>query len=384
MVEPLVRDRQGDPVLATTRLRLQAGRLQAFRDGGYYPEAIATFERAAGLGEELLAEGAGAEDLSEILARTYINASFVFVRVGRLDDASQAAIRGHELAEEATREHPGDPMAARTLVLASTQACESLRDTGRTDEARRLCEQGIAFGKAWVGEHPRDVEMRMNLASLEIDLSVIERNTGHTLEAVTILRGVSDGLSVLARENPLLIRARWYLASGLFNLSSLQADVGQYAESERSARTSVELAEALVREVPSSPVYRTMSGLCYATLGKARLKAGSRGEALTMWRKAVAILETNDDDWLALINMACVFALSSTVADPEEGPAAAGRQRRDGDRAVATIRRAIALGYTDAGMLRNDPDFDCLRSRPDFQVLLMDLAFPAEPFARAE
>ena len=33
-------------------------------------------------------------------------------------------------------------------------------------------------------------------------------------------------------------------------------------------------------------------------------------------------------------------------------------------------------------MLKTDPDFDSLRSRPDFQALLMDLAFPADPFSK--
>ena len=98
-----------------------------------------------------------------------------------------------------------------------------------------------------------------------------------------------------------------------------------------------------------------------------------------MLRKSVAILETSDDP--DLYNLACFLALASTIADPAEGPAAAERQRRDADRAVATIRRAIELGFRDSDALKTDPDFDSLRSRPDFQALLMDLDFPADPFA---
>ena len=97
-------------------------------------------------------------------------------------------------------------------------------------------------------------------------------------------------------------------------------------------------------------------------------------------REAVAILETFNDAQ-ALYQLACTLALASTVADPTEGPAAADRQRRDSDRAVDTIRRAIAVGFASQGMLKNDPDLDSLRSRPDFQSLQMDLAFPPDPFA---
>ena len=44
--------------------------------------------------------------------------------------------------------------------------------------------------------------------------------------------------------------------------------------------------------------------------------------------------------------------------------------------------RAIALGFINASLFRNDPDLDSLRSRPDFQALMMDVVFPSDPFAR--
>src|SRR5262249_23277608 len=156
-----------------------------------------------------------------------------------------------------------------------------------------------------------------------------------------------------------------------------QSDLGRNSEAEHSARASIGLFEALAREVPSSSYFRIEVGYGYGALGKARLKAGSNGDALAMMRKSVAILETCDEA-NDLQNLACFWAVSSTIPDPLEGRAGAERRRRDADRAVAALRRAIAMGYTDSGMLRNDPDFDPLRARPDFQLLLMDLDFPSD------
>jgi hypothetical protein len=42
----------------------------------------------------------------------------------------------------------------------------------------------------------------------------------------------------------------------------------------------------------------------------------------------------------------------------------------------------MAAGYRDVAWMRRDPDLDPLRPRADFQVLLLDLAFPADPFTR--
>jgi tetratricopeptide (TPR) repeat protein len=197
-----------------------------------------------------------------------------------------------------------------------------------------------------------------------------------------IKRSAADALSALAREHPLLVpvRSRW--ATNLFNLSGLQADLGRYAEAEQSARATIEVSEALAREVPSSFTYRMKVGRGYEALGKVLLKVESHGEGLAMLRKAVEILETSDmsED---LYNLACILALASTVRDPAAGAAAAERQRQDAARAVATIRRAITMGLSDTNVWKNDPDFDSLRARDDFKLLMMDLVMPAAPFAAA-
>ena len=49
---------------------------------------------------------------------------------------------------------------------------------------------------------------------------------------------------------------------------------------------------------------------------------------------------------------------------------------------METLRRAVAAGFRNLVHMQTDTDLDSLRNRPDFQLLMMDLAFPAEPFTR--
>ena len=58
----------------------------------------------------------------------------------------------------------------------------------------------------------------------------------------------------------------------------------------------------------------------------------------------------------------------------------AARQEAYAGRAIAALRRAKALGYASFDLWREDRVFDPLRGRADFQVLMMDLAMPVEPF----
>jgi hypothetical protein len=87
-------------------------------------------------------------------------------------------------------------------------------------------------------------------------------------------------------------------------------------------------------------------------------------------------------DPLVLYQLACQLSgcarpvAPGAAAQPSPSP---GELRRYADEAIATLRQAIDAGYQDLARIREDPDWDSVRSRPDFQALLRDLAF-TNPF----
>jgi hypothetical protein len=52
-------------------------------------------------------------------------------------------------------------------------------------------------------------------------------------------------------------------------------------------------------------------------------------------------------------------------------------------RAIAAMNRAAGFVYRYTHAWRTDSALDPLRSRDDFRLLMMDVAFPSEPFAVA-
>jgi eukaryotic-like serine/threonine-protein kinase len=83
--------------------------------------------------------------------------------------------------------------------------------------------------------------------------------------------------------------------------------------------------------------------------------------------------------------MACCRSLiAGAAAEPGSG-LTAEEGKFEGGRAVADVRRAIEAGITDLSWVRSiDPALKPIRSRPDFQLLILDLAFPAQPFASTD
>ena len=51
---------------------------------------------------------------------------------------------------------------------------------------------------------------------------------------------------------------------------------------------------------------------------------------------------------------------------------------------MKSLRRAVAAGWNRPAHMRADTDLDPIRSRPDYQMLVLDLAMPADPFARPD
>jgi hypothetical protein len=53
---------------------------------------------------------------------------------------------------------------------------------------------------------------------------------------------------------------------------------------------------------------------------------------------------------------------------------------------MTTLQRAFDAGWNNPAWMRQDHDLDPIRSRPDFELLMMammDRDFPIEPFSKA-
>jgi serine/threonine protein kinase len=159
-----------------------------------------------------------------------------------------------------------------------------------------------------------------------------------------------------------------------------QLELSNPGEAIRSLREAVTRCEQLVRGHPDAPRHRRRLAYVLTRLAVAQKSAGNAPGAVARWRQALEVLEglhpRGKDD---LFDLACYHAgLSGALAGAAGGLDTPASQA-EADRAMAALRQAVAAGYRDAGAMKSE--LESLRGRPDFQLLLLDLSVPAEPFA---
>jgi hypothetical protein len=142
------------------------------------------------------------------------------------------------------------------------------------------------------------------------------------------------------------------------------------------------LRERLVMANPSLAAYQSDLAVTLGVTGAVKQAAGQFGEAGTMFRQAIGILvglpAPGPDDYY---NLACYHARLAGLAGASGSGITAEGAGAEADRAMEYLCSATSTGFRIRSLVAIDRDLDSLRSRADFQMLMMDLTFPEESLA---
>jgi tetratricopeptide (TPR) repeat protein len=189
----------------------------------------------------------------------------------------------------------------------------------------------------------------------------------------------------LARRDPrnTTLSRRW-LTEALAERSETLMRLGRHTE----AVVDLEEILELTKGTRLSELFRAFHALTKARVGD--LSALSlRGDEVRKTVKAGAGRAGNAayGYWMLYYDAACIHAALANLALREQGKPPAERQRMaepDRERALDLLEKAGATGEFKTIRLddvRKERLLDPLRSHPRFQLLMMDLAFPDDPFA---
>jgi serine/threonine-protein kinase len=344
---------------------------------GMRDEALAAHRRALLLMEQLAAAAPSDAKIREALARCHTRIGFTLRTTERQAEALEPYERAREIQEQLARDYPTDPHYPEILSWTLSNLGVIHRDLGRLDEAIRFHRRAIAIHEALVKQDPANAEYRSELAWCWRYLCLALVATGDYASALPLAERAASVHEVLVAANGSNADHRWRLARCLDEVGRIRTRIGQVSEAAAPLQRSARFYASVARDNPA--LYRLDVVRNELNLAYQRAMTGRIDEAFASIRKAEDLLERTSLVWPVLyVDLGCAYSLCSAAT--RTGGAPSIDLATGAERAIAALRRAIASGYRDLAEVRREPALDPLRGRADFQALMLDLSFPADPF----
>jgi tetratricopeptide (TPR) repeat protein len=207
-------------------------------------------------------------------------------------------------------------------------------------------------------------------------LGRVAARLGRYDEAASALRRASELLTEHCRRDPTNIFLQGDRMVSRFDLSQILTRSGHHAEALAAYEEARSIAAELFGDdwghgdedvIPVSQLARAYS---LRELGRVdEAEQAVRQVRASLGNRPQPLFELARYDARSAARLALAGGGADTVPALE-------------DRAIDDLRRAIQGGFAESAVVKQDSSFDSLRGRDDFRLLLFDLAFPADPFAR--
>ena len=422
-----------NPAVTEFRSRLSSshnniGALQG--QSGRFPEALESFRRALAIRQKLTDENPTVTEFRGELAFTQDNIGTLLARTGKPVEALASHRGALAIRQELADDNPAVIGFRSGLAMSHTKVGILESETGKPVEALGSFRKAMAIQQKLADDNPEVSDFQSRLAASYNNIGTLQSKAGKPVEALESYRRALAIHKKLADDNPAVTDFRHDLALTRDNIGGVQLDIGKPVEALESYRQAVtirekladdnpdvtefrsnladshtgvadvlrtlgraaearegygraiEIREELVKATPNETMFR--SGLAYTVrrLGLVRLATGDAAGAVADARRAAALFEglssRSGYEWCEL---ACCHATLAGAAGREGSVISAGDGEAEADAAMGLLRRAAAEGYRNANSMAKEAALDPLRRRPDFRLLMMDLAMPADPFA---
>jgi serine/threonine-protein kinase len=398
-----------NPAVASFRSLLQMSQVNLgslLKDTGRLKESEDVFREAlAGL-ERLVGAHPAVPDYRRRLALAHHNLALVLRSEGRPQDAEPQFRASQAILADLVAGHPAVTEYRADLGSDHSELGVLLAESGRIAGAEAEFRASTAIGEALVAANPKVTVYRDRLATSRVNLGELLGDAGRPADAEPEYRAAEAIFRELARDNPAVSYFPFGLAYTLVRRGILLVQVGQPAEAESAERQAAEIYVRLAEKSPKVPDYRDGLATALTNLGNAMLATGQAAGARDAYDRATAIEEQlvkeNPKAPSYLVNLAGSLRRRG-LADRTPGDVRRALAILDGlktrtpaswfeiacchatlgdaSRAVELLGRAASLGYRNPYAYRAEAALEPLCDHDDFRLLMMDLVFPAEPFA---
>ena len=307
-------------------------------------------------------------------------------QMGRPTDSFEPINTAVVAYEQLSRLAPNDLAIRERLGRALMNSGTVATDLNKADDAERSFRRALANYESLVHDRPSDTRFIFDLGLAHHSLAWWLGRAGRNADGLDEYRRAIDVFERLAREHPSIADYACRQGNSLTNLADLLRQIGRLDEALQALRRSQAVIDKVIQSYPNVPLYQGMSADVAINTAAVLVEMGRVAEAKAAYQAAlVQHIRLPNKSAIDHFNIACLHGRVSAfiVAEPDGStPARREEVARHLDQAMAALFQTVEAGYRKWSKFAADPDLDLLRSRSDFQRLMMDLAFPDNAFAK--
>jgi eukaryotic-like serine/threonine-protein kinase len=351
---------------------------------GRVAESLEDQQRALRVVRELAKRFPNDHEVLNGHASTYFNMGGLYRSMSWQIEGLSAFRTGLEVLDKLVAEYPAIVEYRRFQARCLNGCGDMLEGIGRPEEALACFRPALEAWQKVVDDNPGRYAEPIELGSTYNRIGWLLFGMGRMTEAVEQYEAARAVFQKLLDRFPphLLHRTRSELSNVLINIAEIQRRQGRLSEARANCDGAIAMRDAVVREFPEVLGYRVRIGECWLRFGQVRADAGESKGAVTAWRRAIASYEALSQrvGELAMFEAGC-HAMLSRAAGMSGSGVSAPEGHSEAEKAMAILRQMVDLGYHDP-QLTTESSLEPLHARADFHLLLMDVAFPAEPFSK--
>jgi tetratricopeptide (TPR) repeat protein/tRNA A-37 threonylcarbamoyl transferase component Bud32 len=371
-------EEDGSPDARSRLVEASARAAQLTWELGRQDDALAAHRRALALVERMVAATPDDPEWQFALGRCHTRIGFTLRTMGRPAEALLSYEKARSIQESLARGHPGVARNREVLSWTLSNLGVIEQDLGRTAEAIPLHRQALEIHEGLLRHEPGSAQYRSDLGWCWRYLSQALASAGDLAGALRSGKKAVALLEELVRDDRRNREFPWRLARSLDEIGRIGSLAGHPADAAPALERAAEIHEALARDNPGFYGVDVVRNRLYAACQ--RLAASRPEEARACLRRAEDELKRYDQVQAGklLHDLACSHVLWSAAG--REGAIGTAEREARTRRAIAVLRRAVVAGHADLMQVRRDPVLDPLRGRRDFDEMILDLSFPADPF----
>jgi tetratricopeptide (TPR) repeat protein len=337
-------------------------------------EALAAYRKALVLRQRLADANPAATAFQRDLAQGHHNIGFVLMQTGKPAEGLAAYREALAIQQRLADANPAVADFQSDLAQTHHTMGYALAQLGKPADALAAYRQSLALRQKVVETYPAVTAFQRDLARSHHNIGYMLWRTDKPADALAAFQQSLTLQQKLAEANPAVNALQRELAQSHFNIGNLLLDMGKPTEARAACQQSLAIRQKLAEASPTIPDYQAELALSLSRLGISHRRSGRHADATASFRQAVAILERLPTlTPCNYYNLSCFRALLAGGT----GDAGSGLTVADGravaDQAMDALRRAVAAGFSNVGIMRVDTDLEALRSREDFRQLLKEL-----------